>query len=174
MKSGRALFHTQDLALLWGISKRETLYMTISRYIKSKVLFSIQKGLYSVLPPEKIDPLLLGPALLHDYCYLSTESILEREDLMPQMISSLTFVGTKSVDITKLEYSYSFRRLKPEFLYNQAGIYKNGEVLMATVERAVADLWYFSPGYYLDNLKQIDIKKVKMIQREVGYELSKA
>lgn len=148
--------------------------MTISRYIKSKVLFSIQKGLYSVLPFEKIDPILLGPALMHDYCYLSTESVLEREGLMPQMISTLTFVGLKSLDTTKLGQRYSFRRLKPEFLYNQTGIYKKGEVLMATVERAVADLWHFSPGYYLDNLKQIDIKKVKMIQREVGYELSKA
>jgi hypothetical protein len=41
--------------------------------------------------------------------------------------------------------------------------------MMANIERAVADLLYFNSNYYFDNKKRIDWKKVKKIQKEVGY-----
>jgi hypothetical protein len=49
------------------------------------------------------------------------------------------------------------------------GIEKRGDVYVATLERAVSDMLYFDPKYTFDVKKQIDWKKVKQIQKEVGY-----
>ncbi|MBI5358932.1 hypothetical protein HZB69_04900 [Candidatus Amesbacteria bacterium] len=170
IKTGRTIFHTQDLMLLWKISNVNTLYTTVKRYIQNGVLYSVRKGIYSLIPVDKIDPVLLGPVLAHRYCYLSTESVLERAGLMPQIISGLTYVSDLSQKIIYANKVYSFRQLRPQFLYNKSGVNEENGILVATVERAVADLWYFNPKHHLDNLKQIDLIKVKKIQKEIGYE----
>ena len=170
IRSGRTVFHTQDLMLLWRMENDNTLYTTIKRYIQKGILFSIRKGVYSLLPPDKLDPIILGPILIHKYCYLSTETILEQAGLMPQIITSLTFVSESSQKITYLNRVYAYRQLKPEFLYNKSGVYEDGGTFLATVERAIADLWYFNPKYHLDNLSQVDMRQVKKIQKDVGYE----
>ena len=68
-----------------------------------------------------------------------------------------------------VNHSYLVRRLKDTYLYNDRGIDIINGVMMAGVERAVADLLYFNPEFYFDNEKKIDWKKVKQIQKEVGY-----
>jgi len=41
------VFHTNDLALLWDIRNRNTLYTTIKRYVAKGTLIPIHKGLYA-------------------------------------------------------------------------------------------------------------------------------
>ena len=48
------LFHTQDLALLWGISNRNTLYTQIKRYVQKSILHPIHKGFYATVNPDRI------------------------------------------------------------------------------------------------------------------------
>ncbi|MFB6306367.1 MAG: hypothetical protein ABEH43_05170 [Flavobacteriales bacterium] len=55
------------------------------------------------------------------------------------------------------------------YLYNDSGITKINGIKQACKERAVADLLYFFPGYYIDNSRWIDWEKVDKIQKEVGY-----
>lgn len=43
------------------------------------------------------------------------------------------------------------------------------EVAVARLERAVADMMYFNPHYHFDNRKIINWKKVKEIQKAIGY-----
>lgn len=50
LRSSQNLFHTQDLALLWAVENRNTLYTTIKRYVKKGTLIKITKGLYSKKP----------------------------------------------------------------------------------------------------------------------------
>ncbi|MDP4011048.1 MAG: hypothetical protein Q8P72_02350 [Candidatus Roizmanbacteria bacterium] len=61
------------------------------------------------------------------------------------------------------------RPLPDNFLYNNFGIDVVNEVPTATLERAMADLLYFNPDYYLDNIKGIDMQKMKLTKKEVGY-----
>lgn len=170
LASGRTLFHTNDLALLWDITNRHTLHVAIHRYLKKGALIPVYRGLYATRPLESIDPRMIGVSIIHGYTYLSCERILADEGIIPQQIIGMTFVADKSRTITLGTMVYRYRSLQPRFLYHPAGIMTDATgIRVATVPRALADLLYFNPSYTLDMRESIDWKAVKTIQKEVGY-----
>ncbi len=169
LKQERKLFHTKDLSLLWKVDNPTTLRRTISRYIKRGILIPIYRGFYSVLPLEKIDAFDLGTSAFHSYCYVSTETVMVQAGIIFQHIYAHTFCSSKTKTIQIGENIYKSRSLKDEFLYNPTGIIDHPTYKIATTERAIADMLYFNPKYYFDAHDEIDWKKVKEIQKEVGY-----
>lgn len=165
----RKLYHSGDLAVLWGISNKNTLYTAIKRYVKNGVLFPIYKGLYSTIPIEELDPLELGAVIAHKYTYLSTESVLVKAGVIYQIVHSYTFVSDFSREITIGDTSFIFRKIKDDFLMNPAGIANQNGVFVANTERAAADLLYLNPNYHFDNPDNIDWKEMNKIKKEVGY-----
>ena len=160
------LFHTQDLALLWGIDNRNTLYTQIKRYVQKGILHPIHKGFYATVSPSQINPTLLGIGYLHDYAYLSGESILFSHGIIFQQSPYITLISSVSQKFTIAGNQYLVRRLKPEFLLNPLGLVYKNNYFEATLERAVADLLYFLPQKHFDN-PLINWLKVKTIQK--GY-----
>ena len=122
IKLDRKLFHTNDLALLWGISDRHTLYMTITRYIDRGILFPLYKGLYATVPVDSLDPLDVARAVIHRFTYLTTESVLALSGVIFQALNDFTLVAERSKRVTVGPWSFRFRQLKPEYLYNPIGI----------------------------------------------------
>jgi hypothetical protein len=165
----RKLFHTNDLALLWGITNKHNLYMTITRYIDRGVIFPIYKGLYSIVPVAALDPVELGKAVIHRYTYLTTESVLAQAGIISQITYAYTFVSNISKKVTIGSVAFLFRQLKDEYLYNPVGVIKQKDVFVASPERAAADMLYFNPKYHFDVAGILDMDKVKSIQKEVGY-----
>src|SRR4030067_734430 len=94
IKSDRKIYHSNDLAILWDISNRNTLYTTIKRYIARGVLIPIYKGLYSTVPLSQLNPLDLGNAAPHQYTSLSTESVLAQAGVISQATYAHTFVSS--------------------------------------------------------------------------------
>jgi hypothetical protein len=166
LREQNKLFHTQDLALLWGISNRNTLYTQIKRYVQKKILHPIHKGFYASVAPKKIDPILLGLGYLHEYAYLSTESMLVRHGVIFQHSEFITLLSSRSKKFTIGTNQFLVRQLQPQFLHNSLGVVNKRGYCEATLERAVADLLYFSPRYAFDNPK-INWQEVKKIQRGV-------
>lgn len=166
IKADRKLFHTRDLAMLWNIQNKNTLYTTVKRYLKKGIFFQIHKGFYATIPADKIDPYLLGSGYLHRYTYLSCEYILAQEGIIFQSTPLFTLVSSISKKFTVGGNAYYSRQMKDEYLYNELGIIKENGRLRATAERALADLIYFNPKYYADN-KKINWPEVKKIQMEV-------
>lgn len=169
LQSDRKIFHTNDLAVLWGIANRHNLYMTITRYIDKGVLFPIYKGLYATVPIASLDPLELGAAIIHRYTYLSTESVLAQAGVIAQIVFDYTFVSDRSKRVSVGGWSFRYRKLKDEYLHHPAGILKNNGVFIASTERAVADMLYFNPKYHFDVPEKIDFDRVRSIQKEIGY-----
>jgi len=169
LKQNKKTFHASDLALLWDIKNKDTLNMTLKRFVDRGVLKRIHKGFYSTIEISNIDPYDLGFSYLNTYCYVSLETILAREGVIFQDIKYITFVSSKSSKFNIEGVKYSSRQLKDEFLNNTAGIKKVGDHFEATVERAVADMLYYNSKYHFDNKDTIDFEKVKEIQKEVGY-----
>lgn len=170
LASGRALFHTNDLALLWGITNRHTLHVAIHRYVKQGVLIRVYRGMYATKSLDSIDPRLVGMAIIHAYSYLSCERVLSDEGIIPQRIIGFTFVSEKSKLLTVGNEVFRYRTLQPRFLFNPAGVYTDAiGVRVATVPRAIADLLYFNPYYTFDTRGTIDWKQVRVMQKEVGY-----
>ena len=165
----RKVYHSNDLAILWNISNKNTLYTTIKRYVQKGVLIPIFKGLYSTVPVSELDPLELGRAIIHRYTYLTTESVLAQEGIISQATYVYTFVSNISKNETVGNFSYRFRKLKDEYLYNPTGILKKDGNFIATIERAIADMLYYDPKYHFDFSESINFEKVKQIQKEIGY-----
>ena len=164
------LFHTGDLALLWRCSNKNTLHTTIKRFVDRGILHPIHKGFYSVLPLDRIDPVALGIGSLHRYCYVSTETILAKEGIISQITNRITLISDVSRSFSINGHASLCRRLKPLHLFNSAGIVQeNNGILIATVERAIADMRYFNPHASFDAHTRIDWNAVKQVQKEVGY-----
>jgi hypothetical protein len=169
IKSDRNIYHSNDLAILWDISNKNTLYTTIKRYVQKGVLIPIYKGLYSTVPISELDPLELGRAVIHRYTYLTTESVLAQAGIISQATYAYTFVSSLSKKATVGSMSFLFRKLKDDYLYNPTGIVNQDGNFVATTERAVADMLYFNPRYHFDFAESIDFEKVRHIQKEIGY-----
>jgi hypothetical protein len=169
LKLDRKIYHTNDLALLWGISNKNTLYTAIKRYVQKGILLPIYKGLYATVPIKELNPLELGKAIIHRYAYLSTESVLAQAGIITQVTYAYTFVSSQSNRVTVGSMSFLFRKIKDEYLYNPVGITNQRGNFVATTERAVADMLYFNPKYHFDFAELIDFEKVKHIQKEIGY-----
>jgi hypothetical protein len=165
----RKIFHTNDLAILWRITNRHNLYVTITRYVDKGVLFPIYKGLYATVPLDSLNPLELGRAIIHRYTYLTTEMVLAQAGIISQTVYDYTFVAEVSKRVMVGAWSFRYRQLKDEYLHNPAGIVNQDGFFRASTERAVADMLYFNPKYHFDVPKSINFDKVRLIQQEVGY-----
>ncbi len=171
-KMGEQVFHTSDLANLWAIKNKNTLYMTLSRYHKRGLLNRIYKGLYSLQTVDKIDPYLLGIKALNKFAYLSCETVLADNGIIFQSSDSISLVSSQSKKFSIAKNNYQSRQLQDKYLFNTAGIKLKDGYYQATTERAVADMLYFNPYYYFDAAKLINWSKVKKLQKEIGYDVS--
>jgi len=167
LKQDKKIFHIKDLELLWKITNKSTLHTVILRYSRKKILIPIYRGFYATIPLEKINPIELGASAIHNYTYLSTETVLLQNGIIFQSIDTYTFCSVKSKKIRINGNIYMSRQLKDEYLYNTEGIIDKGNYKIATIERAVADILYFNPKYYFDAKDQINWDKVAGIKKEV-------
>ncbi len=164
---GEDIFYAKDLANLWQIKDANTLYTTLKRYAQKGWLVRIYKGLYSVKPLERLNPLELGVKALHRYAYVSAETVLAQAGFIQQAIKEITLISSISKRFSIHGNDYYSRRLKDEYLFNDAGVKNANGLRIATAERAVADLLYFNPRAFFDAREMIDWKKVKEIQKYV-------
>jgi predicted transcriptional regulator of viral defense system len=171
---GEIVFHAGDAANIWNIRNKNTLHKTLSRYVGKGMVYRIYKGLYSTKPIDDIDPYLLGVKALHGSAYISCESILFDNGVINQPPKEITLVSVLSKRFTIGGHVFRSRKLNDRFLSNTTGITMSGEVYMASLSRAVADMLHFNSKKYLDasNSKIIDWKDVSSIAREVGYNIS--
>lgn len=172
-KIGLTLAHTGDLASVWHISDRNLLHTTISRYCRAGLLRRIYRGFYAIKDLDKVNPWFLGVSALHRYAYVSTETILARAGVIMQQIQYVTYVSSVSRRFELAGQNYSSRCLASRFLTQSVGIKLVGGVFEASVERAVADLFYFNSKAFFDRPQAIDWKKVREVERQIGYPIVK-
>ncbi len=172
-KMGEQVFHIDDLANLWGITNENTLYITLGRYVREGSLHRIYRGLYSLQATDKLDPYLLGLKAMREYSYISTETVLVNFGIIQQGLDFITIVSSKSKKFNIGNHKYKSRQLAPKFLFQEIGINKKNGIKIASPERAIADLLYFNPRAHLDARDRVDWKKVKAIQKVIGYPVVK-
>ena len=169
LRLDQKVLHAPDLGKLWGNSNPASLYTAINRYVKKGILIPIQKGLYATVPLDRIDPIKLGMAVVHNYVYLSCETVLAKAGLILQSVQAITLISIRPRKFEIGNNRYIVRQLDPKFLYQTAGMGDQAGYLEAGPERAVADMLYFNRRYHFDEADRIDWKRVKLIQTEMGY-----
>lgn len=167
---GEMVFHDSDLASLWQISDKNTLYTTLKRYTKQQLLYRLWKGMYALKPVEQIDPYFLGIKAIHTYAYVSTETVLFNSGIISQRPASISLISSISRRFSLAGQEYACRKLADQYLFQSVGITESDGVRWASPERAVADLLYYNPLKYFD--APINWKAVKRIQKNVGYPLT--
>ena len=172
-KLSEIVFHSKDLANLWGIKNKNTLHTTLKRYAQQGLIYRIYRGFYALKPISELDPYLLGVKALHEYAYISTETVLANVGIINQVIDKITLISSKSKKFKIGNHNFYSRQLDDRFLYQTIGIENINGVKVATPARAVADLIYFNPRAHFDNPKLIDWKEVKNIQKIIGYPITR-
>ena len=169
IETHKNVFTTRDLAVLWDIQDKNTLWTTIKRYVASAKLYRIKKGVYSKLPLNKLNDYEVACTLCGPLSYITLETVLCQAGAIFQNITPIILAGQKSKTLNFGDKVVHCKQMKPEYLVNRAGIKDMETFSEATPERALADLLYYKPKYYLDNLLAIDWKKTQEIQEEVGF-----
>lgn len=169
---GEQIFHADDLANVWNIRNRSTLYMTLARYASAGLIHRIQKGLYSIKDRKDIHPYLLGVKALHGPAYISCETVLFDNGVINQPPNDISIVSNISRRFSLIGNEYRSRKLSDEFLFGDAGMSIKDGVRTASVSRAVADMLYFNPKKHFDVLSVIQWDAVRDIVSTVGYSLT--
>ena len=169
LQTNQRIFKTSDLALLWDIQNRNTLIKTIQRYTKRGILFRIYKGLYSTLPLKDLDKYELACAIGGPLSYVSAETILVKHGIILQDIKKVTLFGKKQKEITIGGTTFLCRYLNDIFLLNRNGIKDEKGYSVACVERALVDIRYINPKFFVDNDISIDEKEIINLSKEIGY-----
>lgn len=169
-KTGEKIFHIEDLANLWNIQNKNTLRITLKRYVDDGLICRIYKGFYSLMPVDEINPVLVGAKALHRFCYLSTETVLRQEGYILQSVDYFTFISSKSLRFVVGRHDVKSRQLDEKYLYNPEGVLLKDGVKVATFERAICDMLYFNPNYHFD--RRIDWRKIRSMQKKIGYPLT--
>lgn len=169
-EKGEKIFHTDDLANLWNIQNKNTLRVTLKRYVEDGLIRRIYRGFYSLSPIGEIDPVLLGAKAIHQFCYLSTETVLRQDGYILQSVDCYTFVSSKSLRFVVGGHELKSRQLDEKYLYNPEGVLLKDGMKIATAERAICDMLYFNPNYHFD--RPIDWRKIRSMQKKIGYPLT--
>ena len=156
--------------MLFGVPNANTLRVTLHRLTKAGILYRVQRGLYSIFPLENADPITLGAACLHRYCYLTTESVLRDAGYILQSMDAVTFASGVSRRFEIAGHRYVSRRLHPRFLHNSEGIVRTDGILRASPERAIADMLYIDPWYHFD--RPVHWGTIRAMQKVIGYPLT--
>lgn len=170
---GEVVFHASDAANLWGISNENTLHKTLSRYVADGLIHRVYKGLYAIKKTSEINPLLLGIKAIHAPAYVSCESVLYQGGVLNQPPRESTLVSAYSKHFSIAGTRYRSRKMRDEFLFNDAGVETKDGVRVASLARAVADMLYFNPKKYFDvgNSALIHWGDVRRIADVVGYKI---
>lgn len=152
----KSYFTVADLEKVLDL-KRDSLYVTLNRLVKSGILVRLAKNIYSLftetVDTEKIANELYFPS------YLSFEQALSQHGILSQIPYTQTFATTrptKKMIIAGIEVEYS--HLKKELFFGY--ILKNGKYI-AEKEKALLDqLYMVSMGKRSINIGELDLRNL--------------
>ncbi len=145
-------------------AKKDSLYVTLNRLVKSGVLIRLKRGVYQ---PEFKEPELEKTAgELYYPSYLSFESALSRYGILSQIPYSLVFATTKkSKKIYLMDREIEYRQIKKDYFF---GYELNNGIYIAEPEKALLDqIYMISRGKVSNDLSElslVNLKKNKFMQ----------
>lgn len=169
--SGKKVFTTQDLAVIWQIPERRRLIENIKYYLKEKRLASIYKGVYAY---GDCTPLDIAQKLV-PLSYISLYTTSQIHGLTFQYYETIYSISLSSKKYKLDKQEYVYHSVKESIFYNNLGL-QNGRYTIADKERTITDCLYVFPRFAFDNLAGIDSEKLlalskiynnKRLEREV-------
>ncbi len=156
-KDKASVFTMQGIAMTYGYGlDRDTVKNRMIGYVKKGEILNPRKGVY-VKPGYDEKELA---CLLYTPSYISLEYVLQRAGIVFQYSDEITSVGNLSRMVEIDGKVYRYRKIKGEILIDTTGIIREGNVNIASPERAFLDTLYLDSNYYFDNPSSLDKQKV--------------
>lgn len=160
--SGKKVFTTEDLAIIWQIPQRQRLIELIKYYLKEKKLTSIYKGVYAY--GTDYTPFDIVQKLV-PLSYISLYTTSQIYGLTFQYYQAVYAISLKSKKYKLGEQNYVYRQVKEPIFYNQLGLVNSGRYIIAGRERTITDCLYVYPNFAFDNLLGIDKEKLLALSK---------
>ncbi|MEA3344128.1 MAG: hypothetical protein U9Q16_00360 [Patescibacteria group bacterium] len=157
LRSFKTVFSIKDVVLLWGEEQERRVAVRLNKYAKAGKLIRLRRGFYA--KDENYDRLELATRI-YTPSYISFETVLTRKGINFQYYETIFVASYVTRDIEVNKQNISYIRMKNYVLSNIAGVEQNGNVAIATKERAFLDRIYVSKDYNFDNLDALDWDKV--------------
>ncbi len=156
-KDKASVFTMQRIALAYGQGlERDTLKNRMIGYVRKGEILNPRKGIYA---KPGYDEKELA-CLLYTPSYISLEYVLQRAGVVFQYSDEITSVGNLSRALAIDGKVYRYRKIKGEILIDTSGVIREGNVNIASPERAFLDMLYLSGNYCFDNPFVLDKEKV--------------
>ncbi|MDD4193204.1 MAG: hypothetical protein PHI28_17850 [Mangrovibacterium sp.] len=148
----RSVFTLTDIAVLVGESDFNAMNGKVNYYVRTGRLLNPRKGIYAKAgyPPEELACVLYTPS------YISLEYVLQRAGIIFQYDERITSVSYLSRNIEIENRTFSYRKIKGEILVVTKGLNREGNVNIASPERAFLDLLYLNRQCVFDNLNPLN------------------
>ena len=156
--------------LLAGNINPKIVRLQLTRWVNSRRIYQLRRGLYSIAPPyQKIQP---HPFLVANHLqrssYVSLQSALAFYDLIPENVNTIVSVTTGRPERLETPQGiFEFRHIKSNLLFGYQMIDLGGQnALVATPEKALLDLVYLEPGgespNYLHGLRLQNLDRLNL------------
>ncbi|MHB0923978.1 MAG: type IV toxin-antitoxin system AbiEi family antitoxin domain-containing protein [Bellilinea sp.] len=136
--------------LLAGNINPKIVRLQLTRWVNSRRIYRLRRGLYSIAPPyQKIQP---HPFLVANHLqrssYVSLQSALAFYGLIPENVNITVSVTPGRPERLETPLGiFEFRHIKSNLLFGYQMIDLGGQnALVATPEKALLDLVYLQPG----------------------------
>jgi predicted transcriptional regulator of viral defense system len=162
-------FSIQDLVVIWNENDKQIISKLVSYYVKNKKLFTIKRGLYSLIQLNKLtkeDIAIIAQKIITP-SYITYHTVLNNNGINFQYYNSIHLMSKYYRKFTINNIDIIFHKANDKVLYNPVGINKfksnNGQYNIASSERAIIDSWYLNKNQGLDNpnFKNLNKKLLK-------------
>jgi predicted transcriptional regulator of viral defense system len=161
VQSGKTIFDMNDLAQIWRIKGRDHLKVIVSRLFKRGDIQRIQRGVYAL--GDEFNEWELANKLKTP-SYISLVTVLRKHNIIFQEQGNIvTCVSNNTLSKKVGDTTFRYYKIKEEIMADHKGIISGKKATVAIPERAVCDQLYLFPGFYFDNLSNINFDKLKDI-----------
>lgn len=152
--SNQGVFTSKEIALLWQEPNPNNLKNKINYYVKSGVLHSLRRGIYSLTGKNYLPYELANR--IYSPSYVSLETVLALEGIIFQHDTRIFSVTYQSRETIVESNTYIYRKISNDILTNPLGLKNIGSYWIATKERAFLDSLYLNGRPYFDHLDSMD------------------
>lgn len=156
-KDKATVFNIQRIVMAYGQGlDRNIVKNRMNGYVRRGEILNPRKGIYA---KQGYDEKELA-CLLYTPSYISLEYVLQRSGIIFQYSDEITSIGNLSRILEIDGKVYRYRKIKGDILIDTSGIIREGNVNIASPERAFLDTLYLDGNYYFDNPSSLNKEKV--------------
>lgn len=155
-KRPQTVFTLQEIALLFPDIPYVNLKKRMSYFSKSGAIKKLSRGVYA---KDKFDILELANKL-YTPSYVSLETVLQKAGVTFQYYESIFSVSYVSRAVEIDGRTIVYKRMKKDVFLNKQGIEEQGNVSIASPERAFLDAVYLYKNYHFDNLEPLNWDRI--------------